>query len=134
MLQQLWFCEQSDSKVSSLRTSFMTDNHWPPKTSFYRMRVFLTMQVVLGTVIQSIDMYAERCGGVAIYAPIRVLVANIDHLVNIYNNTHMNSRGFAKGCEEIDSPQHFHLQELVNILEVFAEWKSDSKIKANFIP
>ena len=39
-----------------------------------------------------------------------------------------------KGCEEINSPHHFHLQELIEILEVFAEWKAGAKFKANFIP
>ena len=41
MLQQLWLCEQSESKIGSLRTIFLTDDHFPPKTSFHRMKVFL---------------------------------------------------------------------------------------------
>ena len=134
MLQQLWLCEQADEKIGSLRTNFLTEDHWPPRTSFHRMRVFLATQVVSATVIQLIDRYADKCGGVSKYAPIRVLIANIDRLVDICNNTHMNSRGLVKGCEEIDSPTHFHIQELINILEIFAEWKSDSQTKANFIP
>ena len=46
----------------------------------------------------------------------------------------MNSRGVYKGCKELNSPQHKHLTELLDILEVFAEWKAEAKAKANFIP
>ena len=49
-------------------------------------------------------------------------------------NTRVNNRGLVKWCEEIDSPHYFHLQDLINILNIFAEWKSEAKTKANFIP
>ena len=103
-------------------------------THLYCLKVFLATQVVSATVIQLLDNYADKCGGIEKYAPIRVIIANIDRLVDICNNTRTNSRSVVKGCEEIDSPHHFHLQELINILEVFAEWKADAKSKTNFIP
>ena len=134
MLQQLWLSEQNETKIGSLRTNFITEDHWPPRTSFHRMKVFLATQVVSATIIRLLDTYADKCGGVAKYAPIRVIVANIDRLVDICNNTRTNSRGVVKGCEQINSPHHFHLQELINILEVFAEWKAGAKTKSNFIP
>ena len=49
-------------------------------------------------------------------------------------NTRVSNRGVSKGCEEIDSSHHFHLQDLINILDIFAEWKLEAKKKANFIP
>ena len=87
MLQQLWLCEQGDKNMGSIRTNFLTDDHWPPKTSFHRMKVFLATQVVSSTVLRLIDTYAIKCGGVKKYASIRVLVANVDRLVDICNNT-----------------------------------------------
>ena len=50
------------------------------------------------------------------------------------DNARVSNRGVVKGCEEIDSPHHFHLQDLINILDIFAEWRSEAKPKANFIP
>ena len=47
------------------------------------------------------------------------LKENIDILVNICNNTRVNGRGVVNGCNKLNSLQHFHLQELLNILEVF---------------
>ena len=134
MLQQLWLCEQGESKVGSLRINFLAGDRWPLRTSFHRMRVFLATQVVSATLLRLIDNYAAKCGGIEIYAPIRVLVANIDRLVDICNNTRVNNRGVVKGCEEIDSQHHFHLKELINILEIFAEWTSEAKTKVAFIP
>ena len=104
MLQQLWLCEQVEVTVGSLRTNFLTDNHWPPRTSFHMMKVFLVTQVVSATVLQLIDTYAIKYGGIKKYAPIRVLVANIDRLVNICNDTRVNSCGVVKCCEELYSP------------------------------
>ena len=63
MLQQLWLCDQNENKIGSLRTNFLTDDHFPPRTSFHRMKVFLAGQVVSSTVIMLIDMYAYKCGG-----------------------------------------------------------------------
>ena len=84
--------------------------------------------------LQLIDRHACKCGGIEKYAPIRALIANIDRLVDICNNTRMNNRGVVKGCEEIDSSNHFHLNELISILVIFAEWKAEAKTKAHFIP
>ena len=39
-----------------------------------------------------------------------------------------------KGCEEINSSHHFHLNEVISILEIFAEWKAEAKTRAHFIP
>jgi len=49
MIQQLWLCEQGEAKLGSLRTNFLTDDHFPPRTSFHRMKVFLATQVVSAT-------------------------------------------------------------------------------------
>ena len=134
MLQQLWLCDQAETKVGIIRTNFLTHDHWPPRTSFHRMKIFLVTQVVSATVIQLIDRYAIQCGGAAKYASIRALITHIDRLVDICNNTQMNNRGVVKGCEIIDSPNHFHIKELIPVLEIFADWKLEAKTKANFIP
>ena len=134
MIQQLWLCEQGEAKLGSLRINFLTDDHFPPRTSFHRMKVFLATQVVSATVIRLIDMHADKCGGNKKYQPIRSLIEKIDLLVDISNNTKVNNRGVVKGCEAIDRPNHFHLKQLLEILELFSEWKAESKTKANFIP
>ena len=129
MIQQVWLCEQREATIANLRTIFLTTYHFPPRTLFHRMNVFLAIQV-----IGIIDMYADKCGGNEKYIPLRVLMTKLDRLVDISNNTKTNNRGIVKGCEEIDSPNHFHLKELLEILELFAEWKTESKTKVNFIP
>ena len=85
------------------------------------MKVFLATQVVSSTMLQLIHRYAAQCGESEKYAPIRAIIANIDRLVDICNNTRMNNRGVVKGCEDINSSNHFHLNELISILEIFAE-------------
>ena len=69
MLQELWLCEQRETQLGSIRTNFLTDDHWPPKTSFHRMKVFLATQVVSATVVQLINTYAIQCGGIEKYVP-----------------------------------------------------------------
>ena len=108
ILQQLWLCEHGGAKFGNMCTNFLTDDHWPPRTSFNRMRVLLVTQVVSETVIRLVDTYLVKCGGIKKYALICVLVASIDRLVDIFNNTRVNSRDVVKGREEFNSPQHFH--------------------------
>ena len=129
MIQQLWLCQQGESKFGNLRTNFLTDDHFPPRTSFHRMKVFLATQVVSATVIRLIDMHADKCGGNEQYQLIRALLKIIDQLVDISNNTKVNNRGIAKGCEEIDNPNHFHLKELLEILGFFCRMESRIKNK-----
>ena len=38
----------------------------------------------------------------------------------------MSNRGVFKGCECINSPTHPHLYELLEILELFYEWKKEA--------
>ena len=47
-------------------------------------------------------------------------------MVDICNATGMSNRGEFKGCEIINSPKHKHLQELINILLIFCEWKHEA--------
>ena len=74
------------------------------------MKVFLETQVVSASIIRLLDTHADKCGGIVKYAPIQAIVTNIDRLIDICNNTRTNIRGVVKGCEEINSPHHFHLQ------------------------
>ena len=47
----------------------------------------------------------------------------------------MSSKNEYKGCEMLNSPTHKHLDELVDIFSVFAEWKEESgNNKEAFIP
>ena len=43
------------------------------------------------------------------------MIIKIDRLVDIMNNTDVSNRGERKGCEMIDSPNRFHIQELLDI-------------------
>ena len=47
----------------------------------------------------------------------------------------MSNRGENKGCEILNSPSHFHLQELLNILITFTEWKNEAGVNVKeFVP
>ena len=80
------------------------------------MKVFLATQVVSSTVVKLIDMHVDKCGGVTKYNPLKAIIQKVDHLVNICNNTRVNNRGVVKGCKEINTPTHYHLIELIEIL------------------
>ena len=46
----------------------------------------------------------------------------------------MSSNGVWKGCEPINSPDHRHIGELLDILDIFCEWRNESPEKIHFIP
>ena len=41
----------------------------------------------------------------------------------------MSSNGVWKGCEPINSPDHRHIGELLDILDIFCEWRNESPEK-----
>ena len=57
------------------------------------------------------------------------MIIKIDRLVDIMNNTDVSNRSERKGCEMIDSPNRFHIQELLDILTFFVNDKIKQVIK-----
>ena len=51
------------------------------------------------------------------------MIRKIDRLVDIMNNTDVNNRGEKKGYKMIDFPDHFNIQDLLDILIFFCKWK-----------
>lgn len=60
---------------------------------------------------------------------IKAVINVVDPLVDISNGTP------EKGCENISSATHRHLEELLNVVRLFTEWKNEAgKNKQHFIP
>ena len=122
MLRNVWECDAG--KMGNIRTNILTDDHFN-KNSYSRMRVHLAVQVVSNSMVRLIDDYADNCGGRDSYKSLKLMVSKIDRLVDIMNNTDVSNRGERKGCEILDSPDHFHIQELLDILIFFCKWKDE---------
>ena len=76
----------------------------------------------------------QNRGGVDKFSSDVTAIGKIDRLVDIWNNTDINNRKEVKGCEMINSPDHFHLEELLSIFDVFCEWRNEAeKNKEEFI-
>ena len=54
------------------------------------------------------------------YESLKSMIMKIDRFVNIMNNTDVS-----------DSPDHFHIQELLDIMVFFCKWKDETKDKDN---
>ena len=93
------------------------------------MRVHLAVQVVSNSMVRLINDYAKICGGEKKYESLKLMIIKIDRLVDIMNNTDVSNRGEKKGCKMIDSPDHFHIQELLDIMVFFGKWKDEAKDK-----
>jgi hypothetical protein len=69
-----------------------------------------------------------------------LIISKVDHLVDIFNGTVKNKNDEPKGCENLNSPSHALLQEVVDILSLFTEWKAEAESNkkgkggGNFIP
>ena len=50
------------------------------------------------------------------------MIIKIDRLVDIMNKTNVSNRGERKGCEMIDSPDYFYIQEILDILTFSCKW------------
>ena len=64
----------------------------------------------------------------------REVICAIDRLVDICNNTDMSNRGVYKGYEMINSPNHKHLDEILQILTTFCDWSKNKKDQKDYIP
>ena len=51
---------------------------------------------------------------------------DIDQFVDICDNTRMNNQKEFKGYEMLNNPNHYHLAEQLDILEMFATWKEEA--------
>ena len=126
MLKDLWQFGQMQGSLGDLRIDVLTDDHWPPKKSYSRMRVHLSVQAFSQCTLRLIDRCAPNCGGISKYSSQIEVIKKVDRLVDICNNTSMSNRNEFKGCEMINSPDHFHLEELFDILELFSEWRAEA--------
>eukprot|EP00978_Attheya_sp_CCMP212_P047092 scaffold421221_cov91-Attheya_sp.AAC.2 len=124
-LQKLFIASGGDDYFGSLRQHYFGVDHFD-KDAHSRMRVHLAVQITSQHMIQLIDEYSEKCGGVSEYAPSREIIASLDRLIDICNNTGMSGNNVFKGCEPICSPTHSHLPELARILMLFTEWKNEA--------
>ena len=111
--------------LGGLRTNNFTIDHWE-KNSYLHMRVYLEVQVFSDTMRKMILLYADSCGGMDNYTSILEIILNIDQLVDICNGTNMSRKGVYKGCECINTPNHPHNGELLNIMETFVLWKIEA--------
>ena len=109
MLRNVWECDAG--KMGNIRTNILADDHFD-KNSYSRMRVHLAVQVVSNSMMRLIYDYAHIYGGRDSYKSLKLMVSKIDRVFDIMNNTDINNRGERKGCEMLDSPDHFHIQEL----------------------
>jgi hypothetical protein len=104
--------------------------------SFNKMRVFLAVQIPSLTMIEMIE-YAcdapesEYCIGD--YSSVIDIFRRVNRLVDIMNGKNSHG-GKILDVEQINSPTHRHLEELLSILRLFEEWKRESgKAKKKFI-
>jgi hypothetical protein len=96
------------------------------------MRVYLAAQVVSQSMCRLIDDHAVDP---KLYSALRKVLVCVDKIVDIFNGTQHNSKGEAKYCENIDRPSHPLLQELLEHLALFAEWKKEAGKNTNsFLP
>ena len=138
-LQMLWQVWQNEGGAAGwgLRTNKFTAEHFE-KDSYSRMRVYLAVQVVSMTMCNLIDnqLSAEKLNA-QLYGPLRRIIEKVDRLVDIFNGTKENKQKVPKGCENVNSPSHDHLGEVLDILALFNEWRLEAKAKNNanlFIP
>jgi hypothetical protein len=132
MIKDAWLWD--DEGFSAVRKTVLTEDHFY-KNAYSRMRVHLAVQVLSTSVVQLIERYvkdpliqAQHNGdSEKLYAPLKTLISSCDRLVDICN---ANGK---KECEYIDSPDHFHIKELRDILQLFHEWKESCKSKDEFI-
>ena len=131
MLQAVW--EKYCDEFGEMRTNRNTTEHYF-KNSYNRMRVWLAAQVLSQTQIRLIDEHADKYGGKEEYGPLREVLEKVDRLIGICNNTDMSTQGEYKNCECLDSSTHCHINELIDIFIIFAEWKEVAgKDKKKFI-
>jgi hypothetical protein len=72
-----------------------------------------------------------------LFAPLRKIIGKVDRLVDIFNGTRVNDKNVPKGCENVNSPSHRHIEEVLDILALFNEWRLEAKAKKDsnlFIP
>jgi hypothetical protein len=72
-----------------------------------------------------------------LFAPLRKIIGKVDRLVDIFNGTRVNDKNVPKGCENVNSPSHRHIEEVLDILALFNEWHLEAKAKKDsnlFIP
>ena len=144
VLQNVWekynACEASGALQ---RERKLTYGHFV-KNAFTRMRVYLSMQIFSTSMVNIIDASAKDAapavGGLGAgvsYTGVRTLCEKLNRLVDILNSTtEKNDIEFVKG------PDHRHLDELMDTLAWFCEWKSklaasgltEKEKKASFFP
>jgi hypothetical protein len=120
MIRKLWIASDGGPNSTSLRMSKLTEAHFT-KDGYSRMRCFLAFQVMSATVVRLIDDYADYCGGMEFYIPLREIVVQVDTLVDIMNSN------VEKGFQRIDSPNHPHLDSLISVMQTFSEWHQEAK-------
>jgi hypothetical protein len=51
-----------------------------------------------------------------LFAPLCKIIGKVDRLVDIFNETQVNDKNVPKGCENVNSPSHRHIEEVLDIL------------------
>ena len=82
--------------------------------------------------VKLIDDYAGE-EHKADFVPFQAILKALDRLIDIMNAKVANGP-IQKGCEVIDCQDHRHLDELLQIAGLFAEWKNEATDSTRFIP
>ena len=125
-LYKIWL---ESEMCGDLRNLKLTPEHFVGKNPHNRMHSFLAFQVCSNLVIELIKTYADKVDGITKYASTISILKRVDRLIDIMNSTRV------KKCEPISSPNHCHIDELEEILNIFYEWKSEAvNNNENFLP
>jgi len=125
MIKDAWLWD--DEGFGSLRKTKLTEDHFY-KNAYSRMRVHLAAQVLSQSVVSLIERYganddaeiAQEDNSIReMYGPLKELIASCDRLIDIWNGNR------EKKCENIDSPNHPHINELRKILVLFDNWRAE---------
>jgi len=122
MLEDAWVCHEKPSgggKFGLQINRTLTNEHFQ-KNSFSRMRVYLAMQVLSSKMVAIIDatqgiLDPKKTGT---FSGIRELCRRLNRLVDILNSTTEKA-----GIEFIDRHDHPLLEELMDTLAWFWQWK-----------
>ena len=130
MIENVWRADFMGT--NSLRNVKLTDDHFD-RNAYSAMRVHLAVQIFSDGVACMLEDHIEFIDEATktLYEPLIAIIRNVDKLIDIWN-----ARSDKK-CGMIDCPNHSHITELREILDIFEEWRNESKENGgvySFIP
>jgi hypothetical protein len=109
------------------------------KNSLSRMKVNLAVQITSQTIITMINENGDgmELVGLDDFSPMILVFDKLDRLVDIIKATRSSNKNAKRPakCHYINLPSHPHLNELLNILAVFYDWRLEAgDDKDSFVP